>query len=305
MSTERVLVVGVGALGCLFSARLCAAGIPVSMLGTWPQALEALQQHGVRIQEEDGVQRAYPVLASSDPNVLGSSTLALVLVKAWQTESAARHLSTCLGQDGLALTLQNGLGNREALAELLGEERTAAGVTTTGASLLGPGIVLPAGEGTVTLEGRTSLDRAAGLLTEAGFQVVRTPDLAMLQWGKLVINAAINPLTAILGVNNGELLERPAARALMDELALETAGIAYASGIALPYPDPVDAVEKVAALTAGNLSSMLQDVRRGALTEIDAINGVIAARAAALGLSAPLNWSMWQLVQAICKNQNQ
>jgi 2-dehydropantoate 2-reductase len=269
------------------------------MLGTWREGLAALQRDGVQVQGADGSYTAYPVQAYSDPAASGECSLALVLVKAWQTEAAARRLAACLAPDGLAISLQNGLGNHEVLAAVLGEARATAGVTTTGASMAAPGIVRPAGEGVVTLETRFDLDAAAGMLSGAGFAVVRTADLASLQWGKLVINAAINPLTAILNLPNGDLLKSPAARSLMAELALETAGVAYASNVKLPYPDPVAMVEKVALATANNVSSMLQDVRRGALTEVDAINGAVASRAASQGLSAPFNWGMWQLVQAL------
>lgn len=299
MNTDRVLIVGIGALGCLFAARLSSVGIPVHMLGTWPEGLAALQREGVRVLAPDGSLTAYPVEVSDNPAAAGSFRLALVLVKAWQTESAARRLSACLSDDGLALSLQNGLGNRETLAAVLGGNRSAAGVTTTGASLSAPGIVVPAGEGTVSLESKPDLNGVSEMLCAAGFSVVHTSDLASLQWGKLVINAAINPLTAALNVPNGVLIQRPAARALLGELALETAGVAYACGVSLPYPDPVKAVENVAALTSSNISSMLADVRRGAKTEVDAINGAVAARAAAQGTAAPLNWSMWQLIQAL------
>ena len=130
-------------------------------------------------------------------------------------------------------------------------------------------------------------------------QVDVIPDANALVWGKLVVNAAINPLTALLGVPNGALLERPAARRVMATLARETAAVARALGISLPFGDPVARAEDVARHTAANRSSMFQDVKRGAPTEIDAICGAIFRAGEARGVAAPVNWAMWQLVSAL------
>jgi 2-dehydropantoate 2-reductase len=118
-------------------------------------------------------------------------------------------------------------------------------------------------------------------------------------WGKLVINAAINPLTALLGVPNGELLNRSTARALMAALAREAAAVAIAQGIVLPFPDAVVAAESIARRTAANISSMLQDVLRGAPTEIDAISGAIIQAGMQTGVPTPINRTLWQLVKAL------
>ena len=162
-----------------------------------------------------------------------------------------------------ALTLQNGLGNRELLGQALGARRVALGVTTQGATLLGPGLVRAAGDGAIILQEHPRLAPLAALLRRAGFSVETSPDPQALLWGKLVINAAINPLTALLGVPNGELLARPPAHALLQSAAGEAAAVAAALGMRLPYPDPTAAAENTARRTAANRSSMLQDVLTG------------------------------------------
>jgi 2-dehydropantoate 2-reductase len=222
-----------------------------------------------------------------------------VLVKAWQTGRAAQQLKECLPESGLIVTLQNGLGNREILCENLGQQRVLLGVTTVGASLLGPGQVQMGGEGSTSLEAHPRSGEVSALLRSAGMQAQIVPDANSLVWGKLVINAAINPLTALLSVPNGVLLERPAARLALAALARETAGVATALGIHLPFVDPVASVEDVARRTAGNRSSMLQDVKRGATTEIDAICGAVVRAGEEHGVSVPFNWTMWQLVSAL------
>jgi 2-dehydropantoate 2-reductase len=296
-----VLIVGTGAMGCLFAARFSAVGVPITMMGTWPEGLDALSQNGVCLQEAGGDEVSYPVNVIAKPDGDTKFQYAIVLVKSWQTVLAARRLSYVLAEDGLALTLQNGVGNYEALMEELGPERAVLGVTTAGATLLAPGKVRAGGDGIIYLGSHRSLQPLAELFKTAGFSMESAPDPARLLWGKLVINAAINPLTALLGVANGILLERPPARRLMAEAALEAAAVAASQGIELPFSDPVAAAENTARRTASNLSSMLQDIRRGAPTEIDAICGAIVRAGEETGVPAPVNRTFWYLIDSLRK----
>jgi 2-dehydropantoate 2-reductase len=296
---NHILIVGTGALATLFAARLSQAGHSISMLGSWKAGLDALQQTGARLVDSDGNEHQFKVHTVSDAREFRGIKYALVLVKAWQTEQVAEQLAECLAPDGLAITLQNGLGNREALARSLGSNRVALGITTTGATLLGPGQVREGGEGSISLEQDSVLDPIAEALTSANFNVNVVEDTQSLIWGKLVINTAINPLTAILRVPNGKLLELPSARDMMRELSTETAHVAKAENIHLPFEDPVAAAEEVARKTAANRSSMLQDVLRGAPTEIDAICGAVVTLAKKHQIGVPVNWVCWKLVKSI------
>jgi 2-dehydropantoate 2-reductase len=294
-----VMIVGTGAMACLFAARLVEGGSSVTMLGTWQEGLEILRQEGVRLQEMDGRESRFPVQVTMHPEDCRYAKSALVLVKSWQTERAARQLAVCLDEGGMALTLQNGLGNREALTFVLGAERVALGVTTAGASLVAPGTIRVAGNGKVILGAHPRLETLADCLHTAGFSVEFVADPESLLWGKLVVNAAINPLTALLRIPNGELLTRPSARQLMIDAAREAALVAKLQDIKLPYPDPVKRVEEVARETASNLSSMLQDVLRGAPTEIEAINGAIMRKGVQLGVPTPVNAILYQMVKGL------
>src|SRR4030042_2135172 len=271
-----LLIAGTGAVACLFAARLADSGSEVTMLGNWPDGLAALRQHGVRLLDLDGNIRSFFVEVMDGSACMGNYSQSLVLVKSWQTERVAKQLGRCLTAKGIALTLQNGLGNDETLKTFLNPESVALGVTTVGARMLEPGYVQFTGNGKIFLGAHPRMHGVAEVLDKAGFQVEMVSDTVSLLWGKLVINAAINPLTALLRVQNGELLERPAASELMAEAAREAACVAIKQGIRLPYPDPVLAVEEGARNTAANYSSMLQDVLRGTLTEIAAMNGAIA-----------------------------
>jgi 2-dehydropantoate 2-reductase len=299
---KNILIVGTGALATLFAARLAQAGCQITMLGTWKAGLDALRKDGARLVDADGNEHRFSIQATNDPRQCHGIQYALVLVKAWQTERAATQLTQCLAPSGLALTLQNGMGNREVLSTHLGAQRVALGATTAGAYMLAPGRVKAAGEGVVTLGIHSQLKPLTDLFRTAGFVVDTVPDPAFLLWGKLVINAAINPLTALLRVPNGELLEIPSARALLAAVAREAAAVAVAKGVRLPYPDPVVATETISRRTASNLSSMLQDVLRGARTEIDAICGAIVEMGEQVGVPTPINRTLWLLVRAIGHN---
>jgi len=294
-----ILLVGTGALATLFAARLSEAGHSVSMLGTWKNGLKALQENGARIVDANGNERAYKVHATDDPHEVSGAKHALVLVKSWQTERAARQLKESLADDGLAITLQNGIGNKETLIRDLGTGRVSLGITTTGATLLGAGLVKMGGEGTISLEQNQALGLLEAVLRSSNFNLQIVDDAKSLMWGKLVINAAINPLTALLRISNGELLSRPEARKVMSALARETAEVAKAEHVHLPFSNPVDAAEDVARKTATNMSSMFQDVRRGAKTEIDAICGAVTMRGQKHGIKTPYNRACWRLVRAM------
>jgi 2-dehydropantoate 2-reductase len=191
------------------------------------------------------------------------------------------------------------LGNDHILSGHLGLRRVSRGVTTLGAALLAPGIVRASGDGKITVEAHEQLSGLETILRAANFDLNIVDDLQPIAWGKLTINAAINPLTALLRVKNGELLAIPPARELMRSLARETALIAESLGVALPFSDPERAVEEVAQDTAENASSMLQDVLRGAQTEVDVINGVVVRTGKKNHIPTPVNQVIWSLVTAL------
>jgi len=330
LTMNNILIVGTGALACLYAARLTQSGHHITMLGTWKEGLNALHKDGVRLIDSNGDEQGYVVHVTDNPKECIGTKYAIVLVKAWQTDRAAHQLAECLADDGLAITLQNGLGNYETLVQVLdlathlpwraapGEtiektreknsensvrsvarkvSRVALGTTTTGATLLGAGWVRAGGEGIISIGRHPAIGPMEAALRSANFNVQIVDDPQSLIWGKLVINAAINP--ALLKITNGELLERPAARELMGQLAREAAEVARAENIKLNFDDPIAAVEQVAQKTSMNQSSMLQDVLRGAPTEIDAICGEVVQRANKHNLKVPANEMCWKLIKAL------
>jgi 2-dehydropantoate 2-reductase len=299
----RIGVVGPGALGCLFAGLLALNGHDVRLLGRRPEQAEALNRDGVTV-ERDGEARRATVRAGTDPPALGPVDLAIVLVKATDTGAAAPSLPALLGPDAPAVSLQNGLGNVDALVAVLGPERVLGGVSSQGATMLGVGHVRHAGFGPTSLAeaagGLTErAQRIAAMLNAAGLNARAYADAAPLIWGKLIANAAINGLGALLNCQNGHTVERPAAHELFISLASEAGAVANALGVTLPFDDPVAHAESVAQYTYGNRNSMLQDVEAGRKTEIGAINGAVARLGDEHGIATPVNKVIAGLIRAL------
>lgn len=293
----RVAIVGIGALGSLFAARLSQVA-SVVVIGHWPAQLQALQESGLTLIHPDGTSTLHQLQVTSSSQGLPTADLVLLLVKSYQTRAAVSIVQELIGPGGLALTLQNGLGNLELLQAAVGEERANAGVTSEGANVVRPGVVRHAGYGMTYLAGDHMVETAA-LFREAGFETQVQESVSGLIWGKLAINAGINPLTALLRQPNGFLAENPAARRLMEDAAREVAAIAPAYiGDAFPYPDAGAAALQVARGTSANTSSMLQDVLNGRPTEIDAITGAVIRLAVKSGIAAPTNELLARLAAA-------
>jgi 2-dehydropantoate 2-reductase len=295
---EKILIIGTGAMATYFAARLASCA-DITLLGTWQEAIDQLNQHGARLVRADGREEAYRVKATHDPEMCRDFKLALFLVKSRQTRFAAARLANCIPEDGLVVTLQNGLGNLEKLSDTLGAERVALGVTTYGATSLGPGIVREGGSGAVHFSIDPRLGLLSRLLQEAGFVVEEAENLDQVLWGKLVINCAINPLAALLRVPNGNLVSTPHTRVLLQAAAREVAAVARAKGIDLGNEDPALRAVEAAEQTATNRSSMLQDVERGEITEIDAINGAVVKLGRGMRVPVPTNEVLWRLVHSL------
>jgi len=298
MKEPPVLLVGTGAMASLFAALLSKKGLKVRMLGTWAENINALNEKGVHCVDLNGIESTFPVQATDKTEICAGSRFAIVLVKSYQTSAAAERLTSCLAEDGLALTLQNGLGNDEILERVLGKERVISGVTTIGATLIGPGSVRMGGAGGITIGDHAKAQIPAKIFQQAGFEVEIVSDTRSLVWGKLVINASINPLTALLNIKNGDLLENQYALDLMELVALESTRVANEAGIDLPYADPVEMVLSVVRRTADNYSSMNIDINRGGPTEIDAINGAVVRVGEDVGVTADYNRTLFLLVKA-------
>ena len=304
----RITIAGCGALGSLFAARLGALGHAVQVLQRAGVQHDRLQAAGVEILELDGqVTRAPLAGIATRGSLLEPAELVIVLVKSYATQ-ALEELPATLAPDGLLLTLQNGLGNAEWLAQEVGAARLLAGTTTSGAYRDADGRVHWGGDGKTTLgpwtPTRPEPPWLIPPLQAAGLDAHWVPDPRPALWQKLALNVMTNPLTALLGQPNGALAEHAPLDALMRRLADETVRAAARSDVTL-QPDALWTAQcDNLAATSRNRSSMLQDVLAGRPTEINAILGPLldaapgddpTRRAAA----APVAAALLTLVQAL------
>ena len=298
---QSVAVVGPGAMGLLLGGYLAGAGVAVTLVDHRADRACRLSESGIRIRGVRGEHHVrLPVLA--DTSELGEQDLVIFCTKAYDTARAAAQHRSMVGPDTLLLTLQNGLGNVEALSAL-GIGHVLAGTTAQGANLQGRGLVHHAGEGKTVIgdpagEVGEEVRRAAAVLGRAGLQADLTDQVETALWSKVVINVGINALTALLRVRNGVLLESRAAVALMEAAVHEALAVAGAAGVVLDSEGLPDRVKEVARLTGANRSSMFSDVSTSRQTEIGQINGQVVARGEALGIPTPVNRSLTLLVKA-------
>ena len=303
----RITIVGIGALGSLFAARLNPVA-DVTLYGHWPPQLHALRQ-GLTLVDPQGNRRRVSVAVQNDPAEIPPAPVAFVLVKSYQTRSAAADLAQLLHPDGIAVTLQNGLGNLEIVSSVVGPSRAILGSTSEGANISRPGVVQHAGHGLTHLghppHGDDELLQSlAGTLRDARFRVNLSDDLDHIVWAKLAVNAAINPLTALLKVPNGFIAENSQARDLAEQAASEVARVATAKGIPISAREASAQALSVARATANNRSSMLQDVLNGRPTEIEAITGAIIHFGDTMGVETPANDSLYKLVKEQSRSGN-
>jgi 2-dehydropantoate 2-reductase len=298
----KVAVVGAGGVGSVFGGRLAAAGHDVWLVHRRLEVVAALKADGLRFDGPGGAERI-AVHATVRTDEIGPVDLVLILTKSMDTRAAAESARALMGDTSLVLTLQNGLGNLEAIADVLGPERVLLGMTYVGASLVGPGHVRYTAPGQSFIgepngHSSTRTQMLARALSEAGLPTEATDDLWQMVWGKLVINAAMNAACALTGASGEAALRSPAAFALFDLVACETAAVASGLGIELPYADPAARVRQHCLDIGASKPSMLQDTERGRPTEIDAINGAIVREGARVGVATPYNQALLLLVKA-------
>jgi len=299
----RIAIVGAGAMGCLFGGFLARAGEEVVLVDVVPEVVAALSERGVRLHEGSGVSDV-PVAAAASPAEAGTADLVLVMVKAQHTRRVAAGLAPLLGPQTVVLTLQNGLGAAQVLAEHVAPRRILVGVTAQGATLLGPGEVRHGGSGESVLGAHcpsgADPDSAVQALSRAGLPARAVADPWPAVWRKLAINCGINPIAALTGVLNGQIPEIPEASALLADAVREAAAVARAAGAELGDPEAlVRQVLDVARATGANRASMGQDVDARRSTEIDFINGAVAQEGERLRVPTPVNRTLTRLVKSL------
>lgn len=295
----RVAVLGAGGMGSAFAASLARAGHDVQLIGRGGAHIEAIARAGLTVRPPTGPEYTVPVTARvhGAQAPAESADLLIVLTKTFDTGPAVESAAHALSPDGVAVSLQNGLGTDEPLAKAFGGERSLVGVTTVGAARQEPGVIslsaMTAAGQTLTEFGLTGLaagaDRGAetaALLTAAGLPAVFRPNVADALWGKLAM-AVMSPVSAVARSTVGNVWRHPAGRELVRQMFDEVVLVAAAEGVVLEAESAWAHAVATFEGTGEHYTSMCTDVMLGRPTELPAMAGEVARRGARRGLDLP------------------
>ena len=305
----KIAVLGAGAMGSLYGAKLSANGKnEVHLIDVWKEHIDAVNSNGLQMEEGDDVLLYENLKGHTSSEETGVCDLVLVFVKSTVTKTAVESNAAVFGPDTVALTLQNGLGNIEQISSVIGAERVIAGTTAHGATMLSPGKIRHAGKGKTIigeLGGHESdrIRKMAAVLEDAGMETVISGNVLGRVWDKLLVNVGINALTGITKLYNGQLLDYPEIEELLEKAVSEGVAVARAKGIRLGFDDPVAHTKDLCRATAANKSSMLQDILNGRQTEIEMMNGAIVREGKALGIETPVNLALTNLITYLSRKK--
>jgi 2-dehydropantoate 2-reductase len=288
-------------MGCLYAGAFHRAGAGVTLIDVDPGHLAAINSRGLELDTRAGVE-TLRLAALRPEHARETVDLVVLFTKTFHTDAALEGVKSIIGPATHAMTLQNGLGNDEAVARHVARERVIAGVSTLPSDLIGPGRVRSHGEGGSKIYpaygGDTGFaQEVADLLTAGGLPTVLEPDIRAAIWSKAIFNAAMNALCALTRRTPGFLGAHEEARALIRTVVLEGVRAAQASGVAIEAEPILDLTVVSVTDHADHEASMLQDVKAGRRTEVDAINGAIVRAAQAAGVTVPVTETLWRLVK--------
>jgi 2-dehydropantoate 2-reductase len=304
----KIAIIGAGAMGCLFGGKLSARDNEVWLMDIDEEQIKAINTHGLKIEEKDtdtglGKDVLYKNLkATSNPSDVGVVDLAIIFVKSINTGKAILSNKEMFNSSTYILTLQNGLGNVDAILNSGSGSQVIAGTTSHGATLLEKGHIRHAGNGKTVigeLDGNISkgLERVVKAFKEADIDTDISENIEGVIWDKLLVNIGINAITAICNVKNGEISGNIKLKEIMEMAVLEAYEIAKIKGLKLNFKDPVAHTLEVSIATSENRSSMLQDVQNSRKTEIEMINGAIASEGIKYSINTPVNKMLTNLIQ--------
>ncbi len=310
MRSRTVAIAGPGAMGILLACHLRRAGVDVLLLDHREERAAELSSAGIWVEGLDGGELHASVRVTTDLSVLAECCWLILLMKAWQAERAFPEMARHISPAARVLCLQNGMGHHRYMAAALPEHQILIGTTAHGSTLLDTGRVRHAGKG-ITIVGQIRpeapgerLMELQAMLTAAGWECRVVVDIWPHCWRKLVVNCAINPLTALTGLSNGELLEHPETTWIMERVVAEVCEVARAEGIDMEPKGMFETVKEVCRATAGNRSSMLQDVLADRPTEIDYISGAVQKTGMEHHIPTPFNTGLYNLVKKLSSSGN-
>lgn len=305
----RVVILGSGAMGCLYGAAWHRSGCDVRLVDVSQPHIDAINANGLKLDLRSGVE-ILNIPACRPEELTGQADLVVVFTKTFQTQQALegikQAIGNAIGSGTYLLSLQNGLGNDERLAKFVPIERVMVGVCTLPADLAGPGSVRSHGDGgskiypaftPVTKEAVGFVGTVANNLTQGGIPTSADSDIQAAVWSKAIFNAVMNPLCALTLRTPGFLGANTESRSMITKAVEEGVAAAHASGVMLDAKPIHDLTEISMTDHADHEASMLQDIKAGRRTEVDAITGAIVRAAKAKAIATPVLETLHALVK--------
>jgi len=299
---RRIVIVGAGAMGCLFAARLALAGSEVTLVDVDYERIATINRMGLVLSDEEG-RRQVAVRAATAGEVAVPVDLVLVFTKGNHTQAAVQSVAHLAAGKPVALSLQNGVGNAEIIAGTFGSDRTLFGTAHVPADLVPPNTVRshlpsPLALGASDAHAFPLAGDVAALLSRAGFDAVASPDVEKSVWEKLAFNAALNAPAMICQKTNGGI-GNPYGLRIASAVISEAVAVARVKGIGLDAASIERAVRAALKDHSAHKPSMLQDREAGRASEIEMINGAIVREGERAGIPTPVCSTLTDLVRLI------
>ncbi len=297
----NIIVFGAGAIGSFFGGVLSKTN-KVILVGR-KDHVDEINAHGLTITGKTKLNRKIHSVEKVE-DVRISPDILFLTVKSFDTLEAISQAKKIISPKTTVLTIQNGLNNIDQIKKVIPEKQIIAGVTTHGVQFVKPGVICHKGKGS-TIIGELNnkktkrIDLISSLIQKSGIPVEISLDIIVDIWKKALINASINPLTAIFQCQNGYLSKNPILRNLIEKICIESVAVANKKGFYLSVETILKHTWKVIEQTEQNRSSMLQSILQGKPTEIDQINGIIVELGTKYGCNVPLNLLMTKIIKSI------
>ena len=309
----EIAIVGAGVLGTIFGSLFSEKGFGVTLIEVLEERVRLIDKEGLWLQWPDNERTHSRLAITSDVNQVGVKDVVMIAVKGYHTQSAIESAMPMIGDDTVVLSVQNGLGNLEVIADAVGPERVVGGITAhSGMPIsmnevkyvggLGPLLVIGPYDGV----SRPEFENMVNAFQGVGLDVHTTPNINNVIWKKLIANVSTNVVAALTGLTGGIAVKHEESVNIIRELSLELAKVAKAKGIDFPeLNDPLDFSLQAFGSTKDNKVSMLQDVEAGRPTEIGNLNEIIVSEGRRFNIPTPYNEAVSWLTRGVEERNRQ
>lgn len=301
----KFVVLGAGAMGCLYGAHLKKAGQEVTLIDVNVPHMDAINEKGLLVKGEQG-DEYLPIPACRAEDYKDVADVVIVFTKSIFSAGALQSLSHAIGPETMLVSFQNGLGHEKVMGKFAQADRIIIGTTNFPSDLVGNGAIATGGKGvtrmmTATGETTEALKNLYEIFLQADLEPEITPDVFCAIWEKVAFNAALNTLTSVTMLPQGYLGQTPEGAELAHTIVSEVLSVAHAKGIHTDDAHVHSNVDTLFTAHFDHCPSMFQDVLRNRTTEVDFINGAVVREAEAVGVQVPVTKVLYQLVSVIQK----